>query len=106
LLKRAWYQWSINRERVRLCVGQDRSPVSSGYREEVQSPISPTQSFNYLRRQISPYTVRGALNWALLLYYASSWSGILDPGAGCMDPQFSEGVWVFLERARVMGRGW
>jgi hypothetical protein len=60
----------------------------------VQSPISPTQSFTYLRRQISPYTVRGALNWVLLLYYASSWSGILDPGAGCMDPQFGEGVWV------------
>jgi hypothetical protein len=42
LLKRAWYHQSIGRVRVRLCVGQDQSPVSSGQREEVQSPISPT----------------------------------------------------------------
>jgi hypothetical protein len=33
---------SVNRVTVRLCVGQDRSPVSSGHRKEVQSPISPT----------------------------------------------------------------
>jgi hypothetical protein len=34
---------SICLVRTRLCVGQDRSPVSSGHREEVQSPISPTR---------------------------------------------------------------
>jgi hypothetical protein len=33
--------WAVSC-RVRLCVGQDQSPVSSGHREEVQSPISPT----------------------------------------------------------------
>jgi hypothetical protein len=27
----------------RLCVGQNRSPGSSGHREDMQSPISPTQ---------------------------------------------------------------
>jgi hypothetical protein len=37
LLKRARYVLC----QVRLCIGQDRSPVSSQHREEMQSPISP-----------------------------------------------------------------
>ncbi|KAF1936523.1 hypothetical protein EJ02DRAFT_82393 [Clathrospora elynae] len=50
LPKRAQYRRSIDRVEVRLCVGQDRSPVSSRHREEVQSPISPAQMRRYLAR--------------------------------------------------------
>jgi hypothetical protein len=42
LLKRVRYCWSISHVRVHLCIGQDRSPVSSGHRKEVQSLTSPT----------------------------------------------------------------
>jgi hypothetical protein len=38
--------WAVSC-RVGLCVGQDQSPVSSGHREEVQSPISPTANVAY-----------------------------------------------------------
>jgi hypothetical protein len=45
LPKRVRYSRSIDRVGVRLCVGQDRSPVSSRHREEVRSPISPARYF-------------------------------------------------------------